>query len=111
MSEPINELLARVRDYDQHTSDDDIDRLCDEIERLTEERDQYKQAWDTAIAVGGAWKRERDDCRRLLREVFEEPGPVSENAGASTEFAYFWRKNWLQLKAKYEAVKAGGDDE
>lgn len=32
--ETIVELIARVRDYDQHTSDSDIDRLCDEIERL-----------------------------------------------------------------------------
>ena len=29
--EPTEDLLRRVRDYDQHCSDDDVDRLCDEF--------------------------------------------------------------------------------
>ena len=70
--------------------------------------------WDVPLCsretcLKAAQKIER--LQSLLDRVFVDPSPVSETAGAHTEFAYFWRKDWLKLKAEYEAAKkaAGGE--
>lgn len=40
--ESVRELLARVRDYYKHTSDADIDLLCDIVEKLQAEIERLR---------------------------------------------------------------------
>jgi len=74
-----------------------------EIERL-------KRYIGSYVEVAQQYKRELDECRTLLDRVFRDPGPVCETAGTHTDFAYFWRTDWLKLKADYEAARAAGGE-
>ena len=99
MQESVKQLLARVRDYDKHTSDDDIDRLCDEIERLNKrvsdllgecghlqadcaeqraeiERLQlalHRRDYTPCVHCEENWrlKLERDETRTLLTQLYD----------------------------------------
>jgi len=83
MQESVKELLARVRDYDKHTSDDDINRLCDEIERLTWENEHLRQ---TVLFFSRHYDGPPDNmlCERE-RELFQEPEMIRAARAAGDE--------------------------
>ena len=78
MSEPFEELLARMADYDQHCSDDDVDRLLAEIARLKArvaeleaERPRVLTDEDVQAIVGAIIRvyDERDDRAEEVPEI------------------------------------------
>ena len=103
----MSDILRRLREPDPNWSEYDVGDLvtdaADEIERL-------KRYIGSYVEVAQQYKRELDECRTLLDRVFRDPGPVCETAGTHTDFAYFWRTDWLKLKADYEAARAAGGE-
>ena len=66
--EALEQFIARVRDYDQYTSDTDIDRLCDEIESLLERNARQAET----IHAFAELMRKRDDVIERLRKERDE---------------------------------------
>lgn len=80
--------------------------------------EKYKRLWHAAQSSTSEYagrlaiaEEQRDECRRLLREITWQPEPDSSAAGFPREpDASVWRLRWVQIEAWKAAAKAGGDD-
>jgi hypothetical protein len=71
-----NDILERLRDYDRHCSDADIDEAADEIFRLREAIRRLAEQDATLSVVGGNVIVEMDATPEMLERFAQRGGPL-----------------------------------
>lgn len=66
-----------------------------------------KCCWEEHGLKEECTRKEKDhEVRSLFKDILANM--VCENAGADSNFAYFWTKDWLKLKERIQKVIGGG---